>query len=325
MIKGLFVYLFMRVINFKGDDMKKKLYCFNCNKDVLPSENIQENTYIVRKKEVVVKEEVLTCPYCNNELINDNLSESLYLIYNEYLKLYGLSFEKLKEIRKSYNLSQELFAKALNWGKKTITRYEKAESLPQSQYLAIYKKIENDKNEFINILKSNKSNMDDKTYFKIYDSINTELDLKTINVFLYVLKNNFLTKTQIMKNLFAIDFESFKETNVSITKLNYAHGTYGPVIDKKEACLNYLIKHNYVEMVNNEDDIILFKPSMECDLSLFTKEELKIIDKVLNKLKGKEAIKLTNWSHTFKGWIETKDGEAIDYSYAKDFDLSKGW
>ena len=43
--------------------------------------------------------------------------------YNEYLKKHNLSFKTLKEIRNSYNLSQELFAKALGWSKKTIVRY----------------------------------------------------------------------------------------------------------------------------------------------------------------------------------------------------------
>ena len=48
------------------------------------------------------------------------------------------------------------------------------------------------------------------------------------------------------------------------------------------------------EFVNNEEDKILFKPTQECDLSLFTKEEIAIMDKVLIQLKGKEAKKLTD-------------------------------
>ena len=35
-------------------------------------------------------------------LMNEILDDSLYNIYNAYLKLYDLSFEKLKEIRKVY-------------------------------------------------------------------------------------------------------------------------------------------------------------------------------------------------------------------------------
>ncbi len=305
--------------------MEKKFYCFNCNKDVEPICKLQTNSYTVHKQKVKVKENVFTCPFCNNELLDENLNNSLYEIYNAYLQLYDLSFSKLKEIRESYNLSQELFAKSLGWSKRTIVRYENADSLPQNQYLQIYKKIKNNKNEFVNILKSNRKSLGDELYFKIFNLVNAELDLKTINVFLYVLKNNFLTKTQIMKNLFSIDFLSYKKYFKPITCFKYAHGTYGPIFDNKDAILNLLVKQNYLEMVNDEEDNILFKPTNEPDLFLFNKQEIEIMDNVLSKLKGKSSKKLTDWSHKFKGWIETNDGELINYSYSKDFDLQKNW
>lgn len=304
--------------------MKKIIYCYNCDRDVEPEVKNEKNTYIIHKQTVIVDEEILICPHCKNELIND-LDNSLYNIYNEYLKMYDLSFDKFKEIRKSFNLSQDLFAKALGWSKKTIVRYENAESLPQNQYLLTYKKISNNKDEFLNILKSNKPSISNEIYFKIYNLINVELDLKTINVFLFILKNNFLTKTQIMKNLFSIDFQACKELNKSITSLKYAHGLYGPVIDNKDECLSFLIKQNYVEFVNDEEDNILFKPVCDFDSSLFNDDELNLMKKVLFELKGKSAKKLTEWSHKFKGWIETKNGEIIDYKYAKDFDIEKNW
>ena len=49
------------------------------------------------------------------------------------------------------------------------------------------------------------------------------------------------------------------------------------------------------------------------------------MNKVKKELKGKSAKKLTDWSHKFKGWIETKDGKRIDWSYANEFDLYKNW
>ena len=142
---------------------------------------------------------------------------------------------------------------------------------------------------------------------------------------MYVLKNNFLTKTQIMKNLFSIDFQSFKECSKPVTSFKYAHGIYGPIFDNKDAILNLLVKQNYLEMVNDEEDKILFKPTMEPDLFLFSKQEIEIMDKVLLELNGKNAKELTDWSHKFKGWIETKNGELISYSYAKDFDFQNNW
>lgn len=303
----------------------EKEYCYFCNKDVEPVVSIQKNPYIVHKKTVYVEEKVLSCPLCNSEIISSNLDDTLYSAYNEYLKLNDLSYEELKKIRLSYGLSQELFAQALNWSKKTIWRYENAETLPQNEYLAVYKRIKNNKDEFIKIVQSNKDKMEEKTYYHILNIIGVELDEKTMNTFLYVLKNNYLTKTQIMKNLFALDFESYKENKKTITTLEYAHGTYGPIIDKKDYCLDYLIKQNYLKLVSDENDIIKFMPNKECNLSLFTNDEIKIMDKVLKTLKNKDAKELTKWSHKFKGWVETDNGKIIKYDYAKDFDLNKNW
>jgi len=305
--------------------MKKKMYCYMCNKDVEPLIKKEKNKYFVHKDEVIVNEEIFTCPCCKTELFDETLDNSLYIIYNEYLKKFNLSFETIKNIRKSFNLSQELFAKALGWSKRTVIRYENAESLPNKKNLAIYNSIKKNKNEFINILNNNKMSLKKEEYCKIYNLISTDLNLKTINTFLYVLKNNFLSKTQIMKNLFSIDFQFYKENEKSITSLKYAHGTYGPIIDKKDDYLDFLLKHNYIEMVNSEDDIILFKPLKECDLSLFNENEIITMNVVLKKLKNKSATCLTNWSHKFKGWVETKSGQQIDYSYAKNFDLNSNW
>ena len=305
--------------------MKNKIYCYTCNKIVNAIIKNQNNSYTVRNKKININENILICPVCHSELYDDTLNDNLYDIYNEYLKTYNLSFETLKKIRNYYNLSQELFAKALGWTKRTIVRYENAESLPQVKNLLIYKQIESNKNEFINILKSNKLLIEKETYFKIYNLINAELDLKTINTFLYILKDNYLTKTQIMKNLFSVDFQSYKERKVPITSLNYAHGTYGPIIDNKEAYLSLLIKQNYLEMVNDEEDNILFKPAQECNTSLFKEDEIAIMDEVLKKLKGKSASKLTTWSHKFKGWLDTKEGQKIKFDYSKYFELNKNW
>ena len=37
-------------------DMEKKLYCYNCDKDVKPLDTIQNNMYVVRHQQVHVAE-----------------------------------------------------------------------------------------------------------------------------------------------------------------------------------------------------------------------------------------------------------------------------
>lgn len=48
-------------------------------------------------------------------------SQTLLKVYNEYRKKYKLLLpDEIKNIRKTYGLSQRSFAKLLNWGAKTI-------------------------------------------------------------------------------------------------------------------------------------------------------------------------------------------------------------
>ena len=62
---------------------------------------------------------------------------------------------------------------------------------------------------------------------------------------------------------------------------------------------------------------MLFVPSQKADLSCFNDDEILIMNKVVNKFKNKSAKELSNWSHKFKGWIDTKNGEIISFEYAK--------
>ena len=75
----------------------------------------------------------------------------------------------------------------------------------------------------------------------------------------------------------------------------------------------------------DEEDNILFKPAQECNTSLFKEDEIAIMDEVLKTLKGKSASKLTTWSHKFKGWLDTKEGQKIKFDYSKYFELNKNW
>lgn len=301
----------------------KKEYCFNCEKEICPVSYKEKNVYKINGESFVVEESVYKCPNCNNE-IEVKEYDSINNIYKEYLKRYGLSFEDFKKIRGKYNLSQELFARLLGWGKKTIERYENKESFPQKGYLDTYKKLKNGFEEFIKILNDNKERLKDDYYVilkkaKLFDHV------KTINSFLYMLDDNPLGKTQIMKNMFALDFESYKEFESKITTLTYANGTHGPIIDNYKWIINYLLHNNYITIDPSfdEDKADVYLSNIKFDLDFFTEDEIKCMRKVKNKLKGKSAKELSLWSHEFAGWKQTKPGETISPKKYKDyFDLS---
>lgn len=315
----------MKVIRKNVKKMKEKMYCYNCDDYVNATKSNQERTYTIHNINITIEEECYQCKHCGEELIDENLDNSLNAIYNKYLETYSLSINKFKEIRKSLNLSQELFAKALGWSKKTITRYELGQSLPQREYLTVYQKLQKNKDEIIHILNNNK-NINQSDYYTILKKMDTNVDLKTIHTFLYMLTNNPLFETQIMKHLFATDFESQKELNNPITKLKYAHAPYGPIIDERNEIINYLLKNNYIQIIFTDDEKIKFIANHPYDLIFFNEEEKNILEKVKRKLKGKSSTELSNWSHGFRGWQQTENGQIIEYKkYIKDFDLNKGW
>ncbi len=305
--------------------MKEKMYCYNCDKEVKPFQSKRKNKYTIHGETIVAEEECYQCPICQGELIEDTLDQSLDNIYNQYLKIYNLSISELKKIRTSLNLSQEQFASALGWSKKTITRYENGQSLPQKEYLTIYQKLKENKDTILTILDHNKDRLKED-YYKILKNLSTNIELKTIHTFLFLLEDNPLYETQIMKHMFAVDFTSQKERSKPLTTLAYAHAPYGPIIDGKDDILNYLIKNNYLQLISTNDDKLQFIATKKYNAKLFQKEELSIMEKVKTKLKNKTSNELSEWSHKFIGWIDTKNGEIISFQkYAKEFNIDKNW
>lgn len=298
----------------------KKEYCFDCNKKIIPKEEIQENKYKINGESFYVKEHIYKCPYCNNEVLPDDY-DPVKNIYDEYLKLYDLTFEDFKNIRGNFNLSHDMFAKLLGWGKKTIIRYEKQESFPQKQYIEVYAKLKKGKTYFLNILRENKKRLGDD-YYEILKKSGLYNHVKTINSFIYMLKDNIMYKTALIKNMFALDFYYNKLYGMPITTLKYAKADHGPIIDNHENIINYLSDNNYVKITVDMDDKALFKTDLCFDENLFSKEELDSMEYVKNKLKGKTATELSNWSHEFLGWKETTKGNIISLSkYKDDFNI----
>ncbi|MEG1411226.1 MAG: DUF4065 domain-containing protein [Romboutsia sp.] len=53
-------------------------------------------------------------------------------------------------------------------------------------------------------------------------------------------------------------------------------------------------------------------------MSLFSKNEIQVIDEVIELLKDKTATNISDLSHQERAWLEIKDNELIPYEYAHD-------
>ena len=125
-----------------------------------------------------------------------------------------------------------------------------------------------------------------------------------------------------MKYLFASDFLNYKLFNKTISNFKYAHAPWGPIVNNQDALLNLLIKQDYIKLASSVDDsAMLFAPLQDTDLSCFNENEIKVLDKIIDKFKGMSAKDLSDWSYEFIGWMKTKDGEIIDFKYARELDI----
>lgn len=103
-----------------------KKYCEECRREVETKIITQNEVYDVCGEKIEVEAQVLVCAECGEDFYSEELDNAtLIRAYNEYRRRHKLLLpEEIKKIREQYGLSQRGFAKLLNWGDKTICRYE---------------------------------------------------------------------------------------------------------------------------------------------------------------------------------------------------------
>ena len=132
----------------------------------------------------------------------------------------------------------------------------------------------------VKLLERRKEDLGDK-YYVILKLLPFYETYKSVNSILYLLNKNDMFETNLMKNLFAVDFENYKEKNTPITNLKYAHMPYGPVVNNRYDLYNFLIKNNYIEIELLDGNLgTKFKSIYECDKKLFSNDELGVLEKV---------------------------------------------
>ena len=103
-----------------------KKYCEECGREVETKVITKKETYDVCSEPIEVDAQVLVCAECGEEFYCEEFDNvTLINAYNEYRRRHKLLLpEEIKKIREQYGLSQRSFARLLNWGDKTICRYE---------------------------------------------------------------------------------------------------------------------------------------------------------------------------------------------------------
>ncbi len=333
-----------------------KKYCEECGREVETKIITKKESYDVCGEQIEVEAQVLVCAECGEEFYCEELDNAtLVTAYNEYRRRHKLLLpEEIKKIREQYGLSQRSFAKLLNWGDKTICRYENGsvQDKAHNSLLLFLREPENMRT----YLTENEIAIDERQKAKLLDTVEKleqdteyrtgrrffELFFSRIPceengfkgfdyeklcamVLFFAHKSSELLKTKLMKLLNYSDMIFYKENGISISGLKYAHLPYGPVPENFDMLFGKMSADHiaHIEVVY-DNGYEKHQVIPECDTpdGVLSEEELDVLERIYVKFKDFGSVDISNYSHREKGYSSTKKGEIISYSYAKDIQLN---
>ena len=331
-------------------------YCDACGKEVETRIITRQETFKVCGEDITIDAQILVCAECGEELFCEELdSATLVNAYNEYRRKHKLLLpDEIKKIREQYGLSQRSFAKLLNWGDKTICRYENGsvQDKAHNSLLLFLREPENMRT----YLTENEIALDERQKAKLLDTVEKiEQDTESrvgrrffelffsktpceengfkgfdyeklcAMVLFFSHKSSELLKTKLMKLLNYSDMIFYKENGISISGLKYAHLPYGPVPENFDILLGRMTADHiaHIEVVY-DNGYEKHQVIPECDFpdGVLSEEELDVLERIYVKFKDFGSVDISNYSHKEKGYSSTKRGEIISYSYAKDIQLN---
>lgn len=331
-------------------------YCEQCEKETETKVITKREAYQVCGELIEVDAQVLVCSECGDELFCEELDNAtLVKAYNEYRRVHKLLLpEEIKRIREQYGLSQRSFAKLLNWGDKTICRYENGsiQDKAHNSILLFLREPENmrtyltenevtlDERQVTKLLKRIEKIEEDEEFctscriLNLFSNIPCEengfkgfdYDKFCAMVLFFAHKSSELFKTKLMKLLNYSDMIFYKENGISISGSKYVHFPYGPVPNHFEILLEKMQMDHiaHIEIIyDNGYEKHQIIPDRDIPSDEFSDEELKVLERVVNKFAHFGSAEISEYSHREKGYSSTRKGEIISYSYAKDIELDR--
>lgn len=334
-----------------------KKYCEECGREVETKIITERESYHVCGEEIEVEARILVCVDCAAELYCEELdNETLVNAYNEYRRRHKLLFpEEIKKIRKQYGLSQRSFARLLNWGDKTLCRYENGsiQDKAHNSLLLFLRKPENmrtylTENEVLLDARQTARLLDtverleqdgeyraDRSFFHIFfPKVScVENGFKVFDyekfcamVLFFAHKSRELLKTKLMKLLNYSDMIFYKENGISISGVRYVHLPYGPVPENFDILFGTMAADHVAHIeVLYENGYEKHQVIPECEIpdGVLSEEELAVMERIYEKFALYGSVEISNYSHNENGYRATKQGEIISYAYARDIYLDE--
>lgn len=335
---------------------KVLMECPLCDKMHEVEERKRFATMIIKDEEVIYEEKYYYCVNANvdeNEFeIGSMTNENLLNARNAYrIKHNLLTSDEIVAIRENYGLSQVDLARLLGWGEATISRYE-SKAIQDDAYDIMLRIVRDNPLIALELLKKNAAKFSEQKRTEIrikivekLDSYGKEyltrqafegeyadfeelsddngfavLDVDKIEaVISYIAeKVSNLFKVKLMKMLWYVDSLSCKRYGHAVTGLVYRHNTMGALPIGHYSLMNLENLNIQEEESYSYDSMLHIYPTKGMDYSVLSDDEKEIIDKVIIKFKNYKAKEIVEYMHEEKAYIETKPGDIIPFSLAKE-------
>lgn len=332
-----------------------KRYCEMCGKKIETKVITKKEVYTVLGEDIEVDAQVLVCEDCHEELYCEELDHStLTAAYNTYRHRHKLLLpEEIKEIREMYHLSQRSFAKLLNWGDKTIRRYENG-SIQDKIHNSLLMFLKHPKNmkayleENENLLEEKQlikltevveklilaSKLDNEINFvvhhfttmpSIYNGFKSFDYKKFVAMVVYFAnKDRILQTSKLMNLLYYSDMIHFKEKGVSLSGLQYRYSSYGPVPEKKYLLLGQLEVDNIIHIEFESDgnyEKHQIKANVDTIEGILSKFEIDLLDRAYKRCINFSNQIYLNLDNKITEIYKFMPNEIVSYAYGSELML----
>ena len=335
---------------------KIHMSCPLCDKIHEVEERKRITTITLKGEEVTYEERFYFCTNADedeNEFETGAMTnENLLNARNAYRVKKGLlTSDEIVAIRENYGLSQVDLSKLLGWGEATISRYE-SKAIQDEAYDIMLRLIRDNPLKALEFLKKNSDKFSTSKYSEIRANIIDKLDsygkefltrqtfegeyasfeepsdsngFTMLNIdkieamISYIAqKVDNLFKVKLMKMLWYSDALSFVDNGYSITGMVYRHEPMGALPVGHYSLMNLENLNVQEEMSYNYDTMLHIYPTDDMDYSVLSDEEKAILDRVIFKFKDYKAKDIVDYMHDERAYLETKSGEIIPFSLAKE-------
>ena len=308
---------------------------------------VEKRTQQFRKEDFEI---YFHCYQCEDTGEKFETQEQSELNYNQVINLFRAkhqipSTDEIIEIRKKYGVSAKMMSQILGFGVNMYSKYESGEvpslsngvsiRLAQNPYAfesLLGRCLDLDEDKKMNILNRIQKLKDirkDEWLSRISTEIATlkngfrAFDLiRFHNMIKYFAESLSPYKVKLNKLLFYADFECFKRFGLGMSGLEYQAIQMGPVPNHFQSQFD-LAQRNGIVRIDEQ----LFSNGMvgekfesigsKFNADVFSKNELDVLDHILNLFKETSTNDIIEMSHEEKAWIECeKERNLIPYSYA---------